>query len=600
MQEFPSPVQAHPAMSATSPRTAMTPAMRLARKAWKLQFMDADRSMELAGQALQRAEQEGDTEALGWAMLTRGFHLMRYSGPREADRELKQAELHLAEVGERRGELLALAGRARCLWMRGKAKAALDRVLPLRAEALSILRQEERGVFLNVIAGGYSSLGESAQAFAYMFQGLRESSPTRNRGFDVVLYCNLAHELYQLGDYHQALSYLEEGLGRATELNNPRLNSVLLLNRIISLTDLGRAEEALADIREALFLASGVSQHDAAYEAMAVAALRAGEVELGRELVERAATVLPPDALPDARVELGVARAELARLEGDLPLARSIMEEVVGDMPEGVSLRMRSLVYRLLTDLQEELGDTAAALQSLRVWQTLHLERAEMASLARHQAASLQTELLRLMRQRDESEARRRATERARQELEEANRALARKISEVEALQEELRQQAVRDVLTGLFNRRQLNDILPTLVARARRDREALAVAILDMDHFKGINDRLGHLEGDRVLAAFGALLTRRLRKGDVACRYGGEEFCLLLPQTDAEGARRKLTRLLREWKEAEGVTFSAGVTDTLRVAGDAEPLLKSADDAVLVAKKAGRSQVVMADWSPG
>jgi len=573
--------------------------MRLARKAWRLQFMDSQRSMELAAATVRQAEEIGDDIALGWGMLTRGFHLMRYAGPREADRELKQAEEVLRRSGERRGELLALAGRARCLWMRGKARDALDRVLPLRGEALDILKEEERGVFLNVIAGSYSSLGESSLAFAYMFQGLRESSPTRNRGFDVVLYCNLAHELYQLGDYHQALTYLEEGLIRAAELNNPRLNSVLLLNRIISLTDLGRPEEALGDIREALFLASGVSQHDAAYEAMAVAAIRAGELELGRELVERAQRVLPPDALPDARVELAVARAELRRVEGDLRGAVHILEGSVAEMSEGVSLRVQCLLHHLLSNLREELADHTGALESLRTWQALHLERAGQASRARHQASSLQTELLRLTRQRDESEARRRSTERARQELESANRELALKVAEVEALQGELKQQAFRDVLTGLHNRRHLNEILPTLVARARRDREPLSVVILDLDHFKAVNDTLGHLEGDRILAAFGALLTRRLRKGDVACRYGGEEFCLLLPRTAAEGARRKVIRLLREWREGGAGTFSGGVTDTLQIQGDAEALLKSADDAALEAKRQGRGRVVMAEWRP-
>ena len=573
--------------------------MRLARKAWRLQFMDSQRSMELAAEAIRHAQEAGEDEALGWGMLTRGFHLMRYAGPREADRELKQAEEALRRSGERRGEVLALAGQARCLWMRGKAREALERVLPLRGEALDILKEEERGVFLNVIAGGYSSLGESSLAFAYMFQGLRESSPTRNRGFDVVLHCNLAHELYQLGDYHQALSYLEEGLARAAELNNPRLNSVLLLNRIISLTDLGRPVEALADIREALFLASGVSQHDAAYEAMAVAAIRAGEVELGRELVERAQRVLHPDALPDARVELAVAQAELRRAEGDPEGAARLLEEAASGMEEGVSLRVRCLLHQLLADLREGLGDRAGALESLRAWQAFHLERAAQASRARHQASSLQTELLRLTRQRDESEARRRTTERARRELESANRELALKVAEVEALQVELQQQAFRDVLTGLHNRRHLNEILPTLVAGARRDREPLSVVILDLDHFKVVNDTLGHLEGDRVLAAFGALLARRLRKGDVACRYGGEEFCLLLPRTAADGARRKVTRLLREWKEGGAGTFSAGVTDTLQVQGDAEALLKSADDAVLEAKRQGREKVVMAEWRP-
>ena len=87
-------------------------------------------------------------------------------------------------------------------------------MLPLRDEALRILKHDERGMLLNTIAGCYSELGQSQQAFAYMYQALRETSAAKSHGFDVVLYCNLAHELIQLGDYHQALSYLQEGLER--------------------------------------------------------------------------------------------------------------------------------------------------------------------------------------------------------------------------------------------------------------------------------------------------------------------------------------------------------------------------------------------------
>lgn len=575
-------------------RGPISPAMRLARKAWRLQFLDSSRSLALAIEAAARGAPEGDAQALGWAALTRGFHSMRFAGPREAEAELDAAVDHLSAAGDRRGELLALAGRARCLWLRGEAQEALDRVLLLRAEALEILRQEERGVFLNVIAGGYSSLGRSAEAFAYMYQALRESSPTRNRGFDVVLYCNLAHELLQLGDVHEALNYVRDGLLRARKLSNPRLYRVLLLNRIVCLTDLGRPEEAMDDVREAMRLAPEVSQHDASYEALAIAAIRAGEREFGRELVALAEAALGPDSLPDSRGEGLVARAELLRADGRPVEAARLLEGVVGSLGQSVSLRIRCMVYQLLTDLHQATGNPVRALATLRSWQDLHLERMNQASLARRQAASVQTELLRLTRQKEEIDSRRRATERARKELERANAELALRMGEVEALKAKLEEQAVRDALTGLFNRRYLSDILPTLVAQARRQGDPLAVVIVDLDRFKEVNDTLGHLEGDRLLAAFGDLLSGSLRKGDVACRFGGEEFCLLLPGTDATGASGKVDRLLKEWQFRESGTFSAGIVDSLGVPGSGEALLKAADDAVLEAKRAGRARVVV------
>ena len=156
---------------------------------------------------------------------------------------------------------------------------------------------------------------------------------------------------------------------------------------------------------------------------------------------------------------------------------------------------------------------------------------------------------MRLQRQRDEIDARHRTTEKARSELETANQHLAQKITLVESLQVSLSEQAVRDSLTGLFNRRHLSDVLPGMLELARRDRRPLGVAIIDLDHFKSVNDQYGHLVGDMVLKAFAGLLVKELRKSDVVCRYGGEEFCVLMPRTTAMQGQRKINELLKLWR---------------------------------------------------
>jgi two-component system, cell cycle response regulator len=216
----------------------------------------------------------------------------------------------------------------------------------------------------------------------------------------------------------------------------------------------------------------------------------------------------------------------------------------------------------------------------------------------------LQTELLRLQHRIDENDARARHTERARAELAAINTQLSRKVDEVQALQAALREQAVLDPLTGLFNRRHLNDTLPTLFALGQREAQPLALVIIDLDHFKRINDLHGHAAGDRLLAAFGALLGDHGRRSDVACRYGGEEFCLLMPRTTADGARRKVQALLRRWRAMrfelddeilEGLSFSAGVADTALAGASPDALLKAADDELLAAKRDGRNRVGVA-----
>ena len=595
-------------MSPVKARTSISTPLRLARKAWRLLYSDSQGCIATAEQAFRRAEQRGDLAAQGWARLTRGFHLIWYATPQEAMAELLEAQHCLAALEDRAGQLMAEVGLARCGWRNGQFRASLERVLPLRDEGLRILAHDERGMLLATIAGCYSELGESRQAFAYMYQALHEAGSGKSQGFDVVLYCNLAHELIQLGDYHQALSYVEEGLERCARLNNPRLSSVLGINRVICLTNLDRPAEALPDVRRLLGLPAdrdGRGPMNAHFETLALAALRAGDSKLGAELVERALRTLADTTVPDERATLRVAQAELLMARGRWADAAEQLQPAPETAATGESLRVRCLHFHALAAAHERLGQPALALRALRLWQALHTERALQASGARYQAAALQTELLRMKLALQSSDARRRSTERARAELEAANQQLKGKIAEVESLQQALQQQATRDFLTGLFNRRHLDDVLPSMLAMAQRDQQPLAVVIIDLDHFKTVNDQLGHAAGDRVLSAFGELVGAHNRKSDVACRYGGEEFCLLMPRTSAAAARRKVAALLKEWsQQCEGSaqplpgarSFSAGVADSLIAPGAVAQLLKAADDMLLQAKRLGRNRVLVHD----
>ena len=584
-------------------------AQRTALRAWRLLHIDSARAIALADQALARALDRGDTAGEAWARLARGFHLLYFARPRVAAPELKSAQRLFDAMDHRAGHILARTGMARGLWREGRYDEALDLALSLRDEGLAVLRHEQRGLLLNTIAGCYSARNHSEQAFAYMYQALRDAPPARGHGYDAVLHCNLAHELLQLGDYHEALKHVEAGLARFDSARNPRLASVLWVNRVIALSELDRAAEALPDVDRVCSIPADASGRGALtphYETMAVAALRAGDVERGRELVSRA-LAMEREPIVEEQLEVALACALLARAEGEPHRALDLLAAVRGHAEHGdvgISLRLRCAVQQTRSELAEALGDSAGALAALRSWQRLTQERALMASRAHYQAAALQTELLLLLHKLDEKDAQRRATERARAELEAAHGALSQKMDEVQSLQEALRQQATRDELTGLFNRRHLNATLPSMWAMARRDGRPLAAVIIDLDHFKRVNDERGHDAGDRLLAAFGRLLAASLRKSDVACRYGGEEFCLLMPGTDAAGARRKVAALLRRWRVESllqgaagdaGTSFSAGVADSGQAPSSSQALLKLADEQLLAAKREGRNRVRIA-----
>ena len=171
-------------------------------------------------------------------------------------------------------------------------------------------------------------------------------------------------------------------------------------------------------------------------------------------------------------------------------------------------------------------------------------------------------------------------------------------------LQETLRTQSLRDPLTGLFNRRYLEASLEREIQRSTRRQQPLSVLMLDVDHFKRFNDSHGHDAGDALLAQFGALLARTVRNEDVACRYGGEEFTILLQETDAHQAMERAKQIcaavraldVQHRRQTLGpVTVSIGIA-TAPTAGTApDELLRAADRALYAAKHGGRDQVRLA-----
>ncbi len=170
-------------------------------------------------------------------------------------------------------------------------------------------------------------------------------------------------------------------------------------------------------------------------------------------------------------------------------------------------------------------------------------------------------------------------------------------------LRQTLKEQAIRDPLTGLFNRRYLTETLVREFARAQRSGAPMAIVMIDVDHFKRFNDSFGHDAGDAVLQALGSFFSRSVRADDIACRYGGEEFCLVLPQMDQHNAMQR-AEAIREGAAAlevksDGrvlgpVTLSLGVALFPEDGSDMESLVRAADAAMYEAKKAGRNRVVM------
>jgi diguanylate cyclase (GGDEF)-like protein/PAS domain S-box-containing protein len=182
--------------------------------------------------------------------------------------------------------------------------------------------------------------------------------------------------------------------------------------------------------------------------------------------------------------------------------------------------------------------------------------------------------------------------------------AISRDITDRKQMEERIKEQAIRDPLTSLYNRRYLDETLERELSRTRRKSAFVSVIMIDIDHFKRLNDTHGHAAGDEVLRRFAKIVLENVRREDVPCRYGGEEFAVVLPELSLEKAVERAERLRGELgrlaltfdgKRIDGLSASFGVATSPQHGLTGEALLSAADAALYRAKAQGRDRVAMA-----
>jgi diguanylate cyclase (GGDEF)-like protein len=174
--------------------------------------------------------------------------------------------------------------------------------------------------------------------------------------------------------------------------------------------------------------------------------------------------------------------------------------------------------------------------------------------------------------------------------------------ADLRGAQDKLQKMATTDFLTGIANVRLFSEAGECEVQRAHRYKRPLSLLMIDLDHFKKVNDKYGHAIGDKILVAFAGMCKKCLRKVDIFGRLGGEEFAILLPETDINGGKKFAERLrstiekgrIKIENESFHITVSIGVTELLPDDNQLETALKRADDTMYEAKRKGRNQVVM------
>ena len=339
---------------------------------------------------------------------------------------------------------------------------------------------------------------------------------------------------------------------------------------------------------------------------MALAFYGAGEIEDAQAYLDQGAISALGDG--DGKVFWSWLQARCHLARDRAAVAREVVEDAIAAV-EGASVSAQPYdllqLYRAAADACERLGDLGTALSYTRRSQTQYEELVGRSARARYIALEVAHQVDAARHERDQAVASRDTAEHDRRRLAALNRQLQATVAETESLQAKLKEQALRDPLTGLHNRRYLFETAPRLLDLAERQGGSLCLAVIDLDHFKTLNDTYGHKAGDDVLLAFAELLRQSLRRTDVYCRHGGEEFVIVMPDITLDGAEIMLERLLEAYSALRistprqqalpSCSFSAGIAVFPRHGDTLDLLLSRADRALYAAKDAGRSRIEIA-----
>jgi diguanylate cyclase (GGDEF)-like protein len=494
------------------------------------------------------------------------------------DRLVHLAEHQAAQYQRNLGQPDAALVRLQALHEKAAQRPPMDAYLT--AAALGIARTLKRDMLA---------------ALADFYDALAMATRSSSRSAEVNALNNLGSLQLDLHNLDDALPLLQRCLAGALHLGSHRQIIFAAGNLVQCQCSMGLAAEALVVARAHLI--GRIHPED---DPMLHRDPEIAQVLLDNGQPEEAAAYLA--RAPQSKENTNEISALRSWLEARLLLARgdapAALQRALAHQPEGEQDTNMPLALLRLAQV------TANAAAACGQWQ-LAYEHSTVAyrildqllgraAKARSASLKIQHQVQRTLEERDS--ARHLAAQ-----LVAANAELQTQAAENAALQDLLQAQALEDPLTGLPNRRALFQTGPALLELARRQGQPVAAVVLDLDHFKQVNDRYGHEMGDQVLQGFADTLRATVRNSDLCCRYGGEEFVVLLVGSDESQAERRLQSLLRAFAArawpvlgapALQATFSAGISAAGAERLKLEELLRRADAALYAAKQGGRRQV--------
>ncbi|WP_189000286.1 GGDEF domain-containing protein [Deinococcus roseus] len=477
----------------------------------------------------------------------------------------------------------------------------------------------ERRRTLNVLGGIHQILGDLPLACKYYNQALEVATLAQDQVYRGKLLNNLALLLQQQQKHQEARDLFQEAEALQRELNNPPELCLVLINQaslLLNAADTQPSEtdrkqmlqQGMQHLLEAQMLLQqhpNVNQQASVQDYLARYLLKEGRFSeahaCGLQALQTAQMLHNEEAICHACLTLGeirLAQGHFADALLHLQAARAGFEELgfKENLLDALDVLVR--VFKQMERYPE-------ALQHLEA--LYHLDRE-----VRSEEASRQMEVLayqrKLERTQHETELERLRSAQLEQlvmERMEEVQALLEKKSQLEEANQHMRELTEKDGLTGVYNRRYLNECCEKTFQTMRQQEQEFSVLIMDIDNFKGINDRFSHQTGDVVLKKLAELLLQALRTSDVVARYGGEEFVVVMPHTSLHNAtmvaeRIRSTVANHPWQQVHAdlkVTLSLGVANNFKVEGP-EQMVHAADEALYHSKRTGKNRVTVSPLS--
>jgi diguanylate cyclase (GGDEF)-like protein len=584
-------------------------ATRLNEQAWLLQYTDPSQARELAGRAIAIARANGDDAAAAYGRITQACYEVRHGDREFAEQEARTIKDFFVARGELRGQLRASFCLS-ALYMRQShpelGYAELVGYLPELDHADPV----DAFIVYNSVGICSCESGLVDEGLRLLYRALCSARELGSNDHLTLILTNLGATQHDAGNYEDAIRFLVEAYERISNSGAVALGPFVASNLAMCQLAIG-AHQAAYDTIQPLLAMNDEAVHLGMADSAFFKAIAAHTYTMHEQWEEAQHYLVK--ALDGAR-RSGDIRVEthcfwvqglIARGRGHLGDSLVALQCAASNIPKLKDPYYPVQIYRELSRAHAGLEQWKEAYEALEKYQEIFHRSQGSAAKARTQIMQIQNELDDAERERDFALMKQAEAERARSELESLNQELGIKVEEIQQLQTKLRDQAIRDPLTDLYNRRYLQEELVNEIKLAERRYYPVTVVLLDLDHFKQVNDRFGHPVGDRVLVELADLMRANIRGSDFACRYGGEEFCLVLSDINLDSAMLRIQDLLERFralvlsvgnKSVRNLTFSAGLAEYPRHGRNSDALLKAADAALYRAKAAGRDRIFEAE----